>query len=571
MRTFSIGGQQTFRRAFYEELQAFSNIIPFYESLSWALLSLSGCLNPVSTPNIREEILADLEGRSIDESREVLLVFATLFDIYKSYQNSIVVEISAILPGGILRCISLGQTEGFNSYNTVGFINYQPIVYLIGRNVLGRLFNVTGSCIDLYNEVTMDMPFVRSVSTEETHTTQKPTLIKIKANADTSSDSDCVKANALFKECTSHINVKKTSLDHLISLYCGCYMGMTSAPIAPISRLPIEAESSRAPKHMVQKLQEYIRTHSKPADPSTPNQINSKKQPFWLSKEALESGVSPIHSTPLPISKLRVDLSLFETGIKVVDLLTPYKKGGKIGLFGGAGVGKTVVIMEFIRNLAIEHKGISIFCGVGERTREGNDLYAEMSEAGIICKNYTTMKPSDPSSNRGPMGSIDQHSVTFTKSSVTLVYGQMNESPGCRMRIAHAGLTVAEFFRDVFKQDVLVFVDNVFRFLQAGSELSTLLGRMPSAVGYQPTLATEMGAFQERIIAALWGSITSIQAIYVPADDLTDPAPVTIFTHLDAVSSLSRELAAKGIYPAVDPFNSTSRMLDPQCLTNEHF
>ena len=181
--------------------------------------------------------------------------------------------------------------------------------------------------------------------------------------------------------------------------------------------------------------------------------------------------MSPIQSTPLPISKLRVGLSLFETGIKVVDLLTPYKKGGKIGLFGGAGVGKTVVIMEFIRNLAIEHKGISIFCGVGERTREGNDLYAEMSEAGIICKNYTTMKPSDPSSNRGPTGSIDQHSVTFTKSSVTLVYGQMNESPGCRMRIAHAGLTVAEFFRDVFKQDVLVFVDNVFRFLQAGSEL----------------------------------------------------------------------------------------------------
>ena len=270
MRTFSIGSQQTFRRAFYEELQAFSNIIPFYESLSWALLSLSGCLNPVSTPNIREEILADLEGRSIDESREVLLVFATLFDIYKSYQNSIVVEISAILPGGILRCISLGQTEGFNSYNTVGFINYQPIVYLIGRNVLGRLFNVTGSCIDLYNEVTTDMPFVRSVSTEENHTPQKPTLIKIKANADTSSDSDCVKANALFKECTSHINVKETSLDHLISLYCGCYMGMTSAPIAPISRLPIEAESSRAPKHMVQKLQEYIRTHSKPAEPINP-------------------------------------------------------------------------------------------------------------------------------------------------------------------------------------------------------------------------------------------------------------------------------------------------------------
>jgi F-type H+-transporting ATPase subunit beta len=569
MRTSGTGGQQTSRRAYYEELQAFTNTIPFYESLSWALLSLSGCLRPTSKPNIIEEILADLEGRSADESREVLLVFATLFDVYKSYQNSIVVEISAILPGGILRCISLGQTEGFNSYNTVGLINYQPIVYPVGRNVLGRLFNVTGSCIDLYNEVTVDMPFVRCVSIEESSTTQKHPQSETEANVNIPSDSDCVKANALFKECTSHINVKETSLEHLISLYCGCYMGTTSAPIAPVSRLPIEAESSRAPEHMVQKLQECMGTRSESAAPSNKNLDN--EQPFWLSKEALESGVSPIHSTPLPISKLRVDLSLFETGIKVVDLLTPYKKGGKIGLFGGAGVGKTVVIMEFIRNLAIEHKGISIFCGVGERTREGNDLYSEMAEAGIISKEYVPMKPSDPSSNGGPMGSINQHSVTFTRSSVTLVYGQMNESPGCRMRVAHAGLTVAEFFRDVFKQDVLVFVDNVFRFLQAGSELSTLLGRMPSAVGYQPTLATEMGAFQERIIAALWGSITSIQAIYVPADDLTDPAPVTIFTHLDAVSSLSRELAAKGIYPAVDPFNSTSRMLDPQCLTSEHF
>ena len=243
----------------------------------------------------------------------------------------------------------------------------------------------------------------------------------------------------------------------------------------------------------------------------------------------------------------------------------PYKKGDKIGLFSGAGVGKTVVIMEFIKNLAIEHKGISIFCGVGERTREGNDLYSEMAEAGIIQVD---------GGYHYDLNSKDKQFIknfTFTSSSVTLVYGQMNESPGCRMRIAHAGLTVAEFFRDVFKQDVLVFVDNVFRFLQAGSELSTLLGRMPSAVGYQPTLATEMGAFQERIIAALWGSITSIQAIYVPADDLTDPAPVTIFTHLDACSALSRELAAKGIYPAVDPFNSTSRMLDPQCLTKKHF
>jgi len=237
--------------------------------------------------------------------------------------------------------------------------------------------------------------------------------------------------------------------------------------------------------------------------------------------------------------RLRLDNTLFETGIKVLDLLTPYKCGGKIGLFGGAGVGKTVLIMELIRNLAIQHSGLSLFAGVGERTREGNDLYCEMQDSGIIsishrpCYDFTSL------------------------SQVLLVFGQMNETPGARMRVSHASITMAEYFRDSFAQDVLIFVDNVFRFVQAGSEVSTLLGRMPSAVGYQPTLATEMGSFQERIVATLSGSITSIQAIYVPADDLTDPAPVVIFGHLDAVTVLSRNLASKGIYPAVDPFNSS--------------
>ena len=231
---------------------------------------------------------------------------------------------------------------------------------------------------------------------------------------------------------------------------------------------------------------------------------------------------------------------IFETGIKVVDLICPYAKGGKIGLFGGAGVGKTVLIMELINNVATAHGGISVFTGVGERTREGNDLYGEMKESGVLDK-------------------------------TALVYGQMNEPPGARMRVGLSGLTMAEYFRDVKNQDVLLFIDNIFRFTQAGSEVSALLGRMPSAVGYQPTLATEMGALQERITSTKKGSITSVQAVYVPADDLTDPAPATTFTHLDATTVLSRDLASKGIYPAVDPLDSTSRILSPDIVGKEHY
>lgn len=231
---------------------------------------------------------------------------------------------------------------------------------------------------------------------------------------------------------------------------------------------------------------------------------------------------------------------VLETGIKVIDLIAPYAKGGKVGLFGGAGVGKTVLIQELIRNVATEHGGYSIFTGVGERSREGNDLYMEMTESGVI-KN------------------------------TALVFGQMNESPGARMRVAETGLTMAEYFRDVQKKDVLLFIDNIFRFVQAGSEVSSLLGRMPSAVGYQPTLATDMGALQERITSTKQGSITSVQAVYVPADDLTDPAPATTFTHLDATTVLSRDIASKGIYPAVDPLDSTSRILTPEIVGEEHY
>ncbi len=247
-----------------------------------------------------------------------------------------------------------------------------------------------------------------------------------------------------------------------------------------------------------------------------------------------------IHRPAPSYDELSTSTEILETGIKVIDLICPYAKGGKIGLFGGAGVGKTVLIMELINNIAKQHGGISVFTGVGERTREGNDLYNEMKESGVLNK-------------------------------TALVYGQMNEPPGARMRVGLSGLTMAEYFRDEEKQDVLLFIDNIFRFTQAGSEVSALLGRMPSAVGYQPTLATEMGALQERITSTKKGSITSVQAVYVPADDLTDPAPATTFAHLDATTVLSRSISSQGIYPAVDPLESTSRILNPEILGEEHY
>ncbi len=260
-----------------------------------------------------------------------------------------------------------------------------------------------------------------------------------------------------------------------------------------------------------------------------------------------------IHREPPSFTEQSTEVSVLETGIKVVDLLAPYARGGKIGLFGGAGVGKTVLIMELINNIGKGHGGLSVFAGVGERTREGRDLYNEMCESGVI--------------------KVDEHTgkVNSQDSKVALVYGQMNEPPGARARVALSGLTVAEHFRDEHNQDVLLFIDNIFRFTQAGSELSALLGRIPSAVGYQPTLANEMGMLQERITTTKNGSITSVQAIYVPADDLTDPAPATTFAHLDATSVLSRSIADLGIYPAVDPLDSTSRILNPDILGQEHY
>ena len=291
----------------------------------------------------------------------------------------------------------------------------------------------------------------------------------------------------------------------------------------------MEVTDTGAPIHVpvgVNTLGRIFNLLGEPIDKMDPIDPNTPKQ--------------PIHKAPPAFEELDTKITIFETGIKVIDLIAPYAKGGKVGLFGGAGVGKSVIVLELIRNIAQEHGGHSVFCGVGERTREGNDLWLEMKASGVLSK-------------------------------TSLVFGQMNEPPGARLRVGLTGLAMAEYFRDVEHQDVLLFIDNIFRFVQAGSEVSALLGRMPSAVGYQPNLGTEIGALQERIASTRSGSITSVQAIYVPADDYTDPAPASLFSHLDAATTLSRQIAELGIYPAVDPLTSTSRILDPGVLGEEHY
>jgi F-type H+-transporting ATPase subunit beta len=329
------------------------------------------------------------------------------------------------------------------------------------------------------------------------------------------------KGNRLVLEVAQHLGentVRTIAMDATEGLVRGAAVTDTGVPIA----VPVGSAT----------LGRIINVIGEPIDERGPVEADEKR---------------PIHRAAPEFVEQSTESSMLETGIKVVDLLAPYAKGGKIGLFGGAGVGKTVLIMELINNIARGHGGFSVFAGVGERTREGNDLYHEMIEGGVIV-------PDD-----------------MPKSKVALVYGQMNEPPGARMRVALTGLTLAEQFRDESGTDVLFFIDNIFRFTQAGSECSALLGRIPSAVGYQPTLATDMGALQERITSTKQGSITSVQAIYVPADDLTDPAPATSFAHLDATTVLNRQIAELGIYPAVDPLDSTSRVLDPLVLGQEHY
>jgi ATP synthase F1 beta subunit len=462
---------------------------------------------------------------------DIILGFAGVFLLVKSYANCLVGELSQLCYAGVNRAIALGSTDALCTWRCLSLVALQPVIVPVGRIALGRIFNVVGSVIDPYVELCHSCQF------------NKSTIL---------STSCVVESSANVETYPNHLLTKNTSAEHLAHIrlwnttIISCYsLYSLKDTIIYMAYLYLNIE------HSVENSGTYSSISL--------NVINST-----YSTDALNAQVKPIHRTPVALLSLCISLKLFSTGIKVIDLLTPYKKGGKIGLFGGAGVGKTVVIMELIRNLAIVNRGFSLFAGVGERTREGNDLYCEMQDSGIISLKPIAVRSLDSSTMYQPSFAADQ-------SQVVLVFGQMNETPGARMRVSFTSLCMAEYFRDASKQDVLIFVDNVFRFLQAGSEVSTLLGRMPSAVGYQPTLSTEMGSFQERIVATTAGSITSIQAIYVPADDLTDPAPVVIFGHLDGVTVLSRALASKAIYPAVDPFNSTSKMLDPYYVKQEHF
>ncbi len=378
-------------------------------------------------------------------------------------EQNLVLEVASHLGENVVRTISMDSTDGL--VRGMGVTNTgAPIMMPVGREVLGRILNVTGKPVD-------DLK-----------------IFKMKDG----------------------------------SLTRGTYVSETDS--------------------------EYTLTYYDPDHVTEGKDITVAKADIVGELETESTATMPIHRDAPKFEELTTEAEMFETGIKVVDLLAPYARGGKIGLFGGAGVGKTVLIMELINNVAMAHGGVSVFGGVGERTREGNDLFWEMLESNVMA----------------PNGDWD-------KSRCALVYGQMNEPPGARARVALSALTVAEYFRDEQGQDVLLFVDNIFRFTQAGSEVSALLGRIPSAVGYQPTLATEMGALQERITTTNRGSITSVQAVYVPADDLTDPAPATTFAHLDATTVLSRPIASLGIYPAVDPLDSTSRLLAPEILGDRHY
>jgi F-type H+-transporting ATPase subunit beta len=540
-----------------------------------------------------------------------ILGFASLFLLVRSYGNgvgsespeSIPCEVSQLCYGGVLRAVALGSTDGISTWRCSAIVMFQGLIVPVGRITLGRIFNVVGSCVDAYIELSLSSQFNTAISVAFHSSTSSKDLQQLIPSGSSISNgmyfvesredltyalnwNEHVLTPAFGSSTPGYELDQSVSLDsELIKNWNGMVVNaISSAWIFYIGYLYQDLTVSDFLPNLSLSLTTPIfaglpSMMGKEIDSSV-NGLLGLCQLSFYSTDTLFAAVRPVHKTPCGILGLSVSLELFETGIKVVDLLTPYRKGGKIGLFGGAGVGKTVVIMELIRNLAIEHGGLSLFAGVGERTREGCDLYCEMQDSGIISLHVgrPTAEPYRESCL------MYQPLFAANESEVVLVFGQMNETPGARMRVGHGALAMAEYFRDAFSGDVLIFVDNVFRFLQAGSEVSTLLGRMPSAVGYQPTLSTEMGSFQERICRpkadcyAYGGSedssarsITSIQAIYVPADDLTDPAPVVIFGHLDAVTVLSRALASKGIYPAVDPFNSTSKMLDPSYLKQEHF
>ena len=480
--------------------------------------------------------------------RDIILGFAPVFLFLKTYATSLVAELSQLCYKGLCRAVAFVTTDGLCTCVCTFLNGLQPVIVPVGRITLGRIFNVVGSIIDPYLDLSLASQFNTHIHADmglyfESNENSSYSLIYPNHElwSTESIASDRMVSGGIWNTMISNA----VGLDWVF--YSACFFMVNIVNKITLNSIPADIKDLLILKDIDSSIK------------ALPIACES----LFDNTDTLFASIRAIHKTPVAIMRLSISVTLFETGIKVVDLLTPYKKGGKIDLFGGAGVGKTVVIMEFIRNLATEHGGLSLFAGVGERTREGNDLYYEMQDSSII--------EIDCSSSLSEIGHMYQSLFAAQESQVVCVFGQMNETPGARMRVSHASLAMAEYFRDAFSQDVLIFIDNVFRFVQAGAEVSTLLGRMPSAVGYQPTLATEMGCFQERIVATNIGSITSIQAIYVPADDLTDPAPVVIFGHLDAITVLSRALASKGIYPAVDPFNSTSKMLDPSYLAQEHF
>ena len=493
------------------------------------------------------------------------------------YKTSSVLEVSQLSNNSSVRSISLSSTEAVSTSSSQCILSGSPMNIQVGTTVLGRLFNVTASSMDLYLELlSSNIYWQGNYSVEQlSYLNNAKLILGAISNTATTTDLELggfsnlgttIKTAAPLSiapcKVSGCINAELDLLSFPEHLCPHCIVIMPNLFIQGTSQMSQSSELAVIiPSSIYHRSQKYNVEFSKITIRHA-QVIHSLLKSQYYTSEVGHQYISSVHRTGTRITSLRYELRLFETGIKVVDLITPYKKGAKIGLFGGAGVGKTVLIMELIRNLATQHGGVSLFSGVGERTREGNDLYEEMMESNIIALKGII---------RECAATTYPNLFSGRTSKVVLVFGQMNEVPGARLRVTHASLSLSEYFRDYYYQDTLVFIDNIFRFLQAGSEISTLLGRMPSAVGYQPTLLSDIGLIQERIVATVNGSITSIQAIYVPADDLTDPAPVVIFGHLDAVTVLSRSLASKGIYPSVDPFDSSSTLLDPSYIGHNHY
>jgi F-type H+-transporting ATPase subunit beta len=615
-------------------LADFATLLPYSDSISLGISRLlpieidkKFSLGAGTEWSVFDDIVKETDWSRL---RHNIVGFCSMFMILRTFANFVIAELSLLCLGGIGRAISLGNTDGLSTRNTTFNMSYQPLIVPVGCVTLGRILSVSGSLLDPYVDIfvcSQYQSFATSVVSEHSPTTrlfsgQVPAGSLPITSSPGSEDRSSSPSELFLDLSRNHADniVKKIpellaanlallssdrmhnydkEFQHVVRLVGAMDPFLLLLGGAWFSSLNWQGSligASRPRKSFLPSTFIYYGpTESLISEGSLmeflePSQTRITGHQYVTSsvldclglqyirnslvyvqhRELKISSLRAIHQSSLPLLDLSTSSSVLVTGVKVIDLLTPYKRGGKIGLFGGAGTGKTVVIMELIRNLATEHQGLSLFSGVGERTREGNDLYYEMRESGIVivksCRYHTSESPSAPSP------ASNSYSTLFSgcESKVGLLFAQMNETPGARMRIVHAALTMAEFFRDVFGQDILVFVDNIFRFIQAGTEVSTLLGNLPSAVGYQPTLASEMGSFQERIVPTLYGSITSVQAIYVPADDLTDPAPVVIFSHLDSVTVLSRDLASKGIYPAVDPLGSSSKMLNAAYISSQH-